>query len=410
MSAQPWKTDRWFVSPWNYIPEATSDLAFPPNIQVHDITLRDGEQQAGVEFTKEDKVRIAAKLAEAGVHRIEAGMPAVSPADEAAIREIVKLRLGPKIFAFSRCMVEDIKRAADCGVDGVVVEIPSSEHIIQYAYRWPLEKAIDLSIKATRFAHECGLYTVFFPIDATRAEVGQYLNLIERVANEGHMDALALVDTFGALSPHAVRYFVQKTRERISQPLETHFHMDFGHGVSNTIIALASGASVIQTTVTGIGERAGNTPMEDVVLSLLMLYGLDIGIKTEVLTELSRLVLSLAGVQIPSNRQIVGERLFEIESGIITDWLRNCSDGYTTEVFPFLPEVVGQSAPQAVLGKGSGLPSVRCWLDRLGVSATDEECTAILREVKNASLASKTLLDERTFRSIVEQVKAASKA
>ena len=404
MNDQPWKTDQWFVSPWNYLTDAARDFSFADKIEVHDITLRDGEQQAGVAFNKEDKVRIAAKLAEAGVHRIEAGMPAVSPADEAAIREIVKLGLGAKIFAFSRCMVQDIKRAADCGVDGVVVEIPSSEHIIEYAYKWPLEKAIDLSIEATQYARDLGLYTVFFPIDATRAEVNQYLNLIERVATEGHMDALALVDTFGTLSPHAVPYFVKKTRERIKKPLEAHFHMDFGHGVSNTIIALAAGAEVMHTTVSGIGERAGNTPMEDAVLSLLMLYGRDIGVKTECFTELSRLVLGLAGVQIPSNRQIVGDRLFDVESGIITGWLCNCGDEHVTEVFPYRWEVVGQSSPAVALGKGSGMPSVDYWLDQLGLDASDDERTEILAQVKRRSLETKALLNEAEFRRIVEKV------
>ena len=121
----PWMTDRWFTSPHNFNEEVRAQLKFAKKITFHDITLRDGEQQTGVVFTKDDKIRIAEKLAEAGVHRIEAGMPTVSKADEAAIREIVKRKLGPKIFAFSRCMVADIQRAVDCGVEGVVVEIPS---------------------------------------------------------------------------------------------------------------------------------------------------------------------------------------------------------------------------------------------------------------------------------------------
>jgi isopropylmalate/homocitrate/citramalate synthase len=137
--------------------EVVGNTSFPQSIEVHDIILRDGEQQAGVVFSKEEKVRIAALLAEAGVHRIEAGMPAVSPSDEAAIREIVKLNLGPKIFAFSRCMREDIQRAADYGVDGIVVVIPSSEYSIENAYKWPIEKAIDLSIQATQYAKELDL-------------------------------------------------------------------------------------------------------------------------------------------------------------------------------------------------------------------------------------------------------------
>ena len=244
ISSTPWHSDQWFVSPWNYLQEVTRDFAFPPKVRFHDVCLRDGEQQAGVEFTPKEKVKLATMLAEAGVHRIEAGMPAVSKYDAQAIRDIVKLKLPAEIFAFSRCMVEDVKRAVDTGVKGIVMEVPSSEHIIKYAYQWSLEKAVDLSIEATRYAKSQGLYTVFFPIDASRAEMGWYLKTMERVATEGHMDALALVDTFGVLSPHAVSYFVRETKARIKKPLETHFHMDFGMGVANTIVALAAGAEV----------------------------------------------------------------------------------------------------------------------------------------------------------------------
>ena len=182
----PWKTDQWFVSPWNYEPEVVKDFKFPPStdIKIHDITLRDGEQQAGIAYSLEDKVKIAKALAEVGVHRIEAGMPAVSKVDEAAVKEIVQADLGPEIFAFSRCMASDVKLAKECGVRGIVVEIPSSEHVIKYAYGWELQKAIDLSIEATLLAKELGLYTVWFPIDASRADMGWFLDLIEKISTE----------------------------------------------------------------------------------------------------------------------------------------------------------------------------------------------------------------------------------
>src|SRR6266511_462720 len=114
MTERPWHTEQWFTSPWNFLPEIREELDLPSSVQVHDVTLRDGEQQAGVVFTKDDKLRIAEALAEAGVHRIEAGLPAVSRADEAAIREIVELGLTSWIYSFSRCMVDDVKMAADC--------------------------------------------------------------------------------------------------------------------------------------------------------------------------------------------------------------------------------------------------------------------------------------------------------
>ena len=271
----PWKTNDWFVSEWNYAPEVTKDFKFAKNIKIHDVTLRDGEQQTGVILSKDEKIRIAEALAEAGVHRIEAGMPIVSPSDNEAIKEIVKRNLGPQIFSFARCMKEDVKRAVDTGVNGIVMEIPSSKHMLELAYRWPLEKAIETSVEATKFAHDNGLEVVFFPIDFSRAEIKWALDLIEKVGKEGHMDALALVDTFGVVSPHAMKYFVQQVQARIKKRLEAHFHQDFGMGVANTIMALSLGVEVMHTTVLGIGERCGNAPMEDIVMALKTMYGVD---------------------------------------------------------------------------------------------------------------------------------------
>jgi len=405
MEQQPWHTDRWFVSPWDFAEEVTRGLQFPPQISIHDITLRDGEQQAGVTFSKAEKLRIAEKLAELGVHRIEAGTPAVSRDDEAAVREIARRRLGPKVFALARCRIEDVARAIDCGVDGVVVEIPASEHILEHAYRWPLERALELSIAATRFAHEQGAYVVFFPIDSTRTGIDWYLTIIEKVAAEGHMDALALVDTLGVLAPHAVPFMVKAARARIrDKPLEVHFHNDFGHAVSNTILALAAGAEVAHVTVSGLGERAGNTPLEDLVVSLLTQYGIDLGLRYEQLYELSCLVREFSGHTIPTNRPIVGERLFHVESGIVVDWWRNCGVEHILEIFPFRWDLVGQSPPRLVLGKLSGMASIRMALDQRGISATDEQVAEILLRVKEAAIRKKQELSEADFEQILESV------
>ena len=403
----PHRTEQWFVSPWNDLADTTGGLRFQRDIRIHDITLRDGEQQAGIEFTQAEKVEMAQKLSAAGVHRIEAGLPAVSPADEAAVREIVQLDLQSQIFAFARCMVSDVELAADCGVEGVVLEIPSSQHIIEQAYGWDVEDAVRLSIEATLAAKDAGLYTVFFPIDSSRAEMGWYLDLIERVAAEGHMDALAVVDTFGGVAPHAIPYWIEKVRERLGDtPLECHFHDDFGMAVANTVTALAAGAACAHTTVTGIGERAGNCALEDLVLGLLLLYGVELGIDTSRFFDLSQTVRRHAAHSIPSNRAIVGERLYNVESGIIAGWVRMCGEKNPTEIFPYHWDLVGQRPAQVVLGKNSGLANIAMWLERLGLDASDAEREQLLALVKERSLEEKGLLDETAFRELHGQVVA----
>ena len=407
MSDTPWKTEDWFTSPWNFAPEVTKDWKFPEKIQIHDVTLRDGEQQSGLAFNYDDKIRIAEKLAEAGVHRIEAGMPVVSKDDARVVQELARRDFGPKVYAFARCMVEDVKRAVDSGVKGVIMEVPASPHLIELGYRWDLQRAIDLSIESTNFAHEQGLEVVFFPIDFTRSDLKWVIDLIDKVGNEGHMDGLALVDTMGATSIHAMQYFVRSMKARFPDiPLEAHFHMDFGMGIANTIMALSEGVEVVQSTIMGIGERAGNVPMEETVMALKTLYNIDIGIKTEMFKEMADLVRDITGMCVPSNRPIVGDDLFKVESGIIATWLLNCGDEHQTEVMPFRPRMVGQAEPTAVMGKGSGIDTVKNWLGKFQIVADETQAMEILMAVKDWGLIHKRLMNEDEFRKLAEETLA----
>ncbi len=400
----PWKTDKWFVSPWCYLPEVRKGFRFQPKIKIHDVTLRDGEQQTAVVFRREEKVEIAKRLDAMGIHRIEAGMAAVSPQDKAAITEIAGLGLKAEIFTFARCLIQDIKTAKECGCSGVIVEIPSSDHIIHNAYGWTIDRARKSSIEATLAAKEAGLYTVFFTIDSTRTEVERLLDIVERVATEGHMDAFTLADSFGGTTPEAIYHVVKKAIKRLKKPVEIHCHQDFSLGVANTIYALAAGASVAHTTITGLGERAGNVPMEDVVLSLLCQYGVDLGIRTEMMCEVSRFVLERAKVTIPGNRPIVGDMLYQVESGIVAGFVRKARQKHPLEFVPFAADLIGQKPVTVVLGKNSGLPSIQEWCEKLNVRASEEQMMEMLRRVKEKSFEKKDLLTEEDFKAIVGQV------
>jgi isopropylmalate/homocitrate/citramalate synthase len=223
------------------------------------------------------------------------------------------------------------------------------------------------------------------------------------VAKEGHMDALALVDTFGVLSPHGASYYTKKVKGMVDKPLEIHFHNQFGMAVANTVASVLAGAEVIHSTVSGIGEGPGNAAMEEVILALLVLYGIDVGIKCNKLTELSKLVGELSGV--PANRPFVGDMVNDVESGIVATWYRNCYKEYPTDIFPVLPQLVGHRPPRIVLGKKSGLDSIAIWAENLGLELNKEEVDEILRRVKQRAYSLRRLLTMEEFREIVEAVR-----
>jgi isopropylmalate/homocitrate/citramalate synthase len=401
----PWKTSQWFVSHYNYSSEARRGLKFPKRIQFHDITLRDGEQQAGVVIRKPDKIRVARALSEAGVDRIEAGMPAVSKEDAEAVKAIAHEGLSSKIFAFARCAKSDVDLGLKADVDGLVMEVPSSDHIIKYAYGWPEQKAIDLSVEATSYAHDHGLYVSFFTIDSSRAGFRKCWKLINAVASMGHMDSLTIVDTFGVCSPPGFAHLVQMIRKRVKRSLEIHCHNDFGLAVANTIAGAAQGAEVVHTTVNGLGERMGNASLEQTAMSLKLLYGVESGIKLERLRSLSKLVEEVSGQKVPINAPIVGDNIFKTESGIIAGWWSRLEpQNMPLEIFPFLPGLVGHESIGILLGKKSGRDSILYMGKKLGLRIPEVTVDVVLEKVKTTSEERRRVLTEEEFLQIVESV------
>ncbi|MFW6343829.1 MAG: pyruvate carboxyltransferase [Sediminispirochaetaceae bacterium] len=397
---------KWWVSPSNYAEEVTSKFGFPKKVEILDTTLRDGEQQPGIIFTRQDKVRIAKKLAEVGVHRIEAGTPAVSQEDTDAIKEITGLNLGPKIFCFVRNMVKDMELAKECGVDGVLAEVPGSEHLLKFGKKWTAEKAIKAAIEATTAAHELGLYVTFFPADSSRASINFLLDSLQAIEEEGHMDSVALVDTFGAFSPEGAAFRVREMRSRFSQPIEVHFHDDFALGTATTIAGLAAGAEVCHVSVNGIGERAGGAGLESVAMALEALYGVETGISTPKLKELSLLVEELSNFKCQANRAVVGDRIFGWETGLPSSLWLNAKDTEPLAMLPYLWTMTGQQEPQIYLGKKSGKDNLKKWAKENGLSLSEEEETDLLNRVKIKSIALKRDLNVDEFKMLAEEVKA----
>jgi len=393
---------KWWVSPDNYAPEVMKTFNFPKKIEFLDTTLRDGEQQPSIILTKDEKVEIAKKLAEAGVHRIEAGTPAVLKEDADAIREICSLGLDSKIFAFVRCMPDDMKLAKDCGVDGVLAEMVGSEHMLRYAKKWEVDRAIKASIEATLVAKELGLHVTYFPADSSRAEFDFMVDMVDAVKQGGHMDSLALVDTMGVFSPEGAAYRVRKLKERFPDlPIEVHFHDDYAMGVATTLAALAAGAEVCHVTVNGIGERAGGAQLEAVALALEALYGVNSGLKMEMFKELSDFVTERTRVPIGSTKPVVGDKIFLWETGLPSSLWVNCKDVNPLIMLPYMYTLTGQNEPYLLLGKKSGKDNLKVWLDDIGANVPEEKIGELLQLVKTKSYAEKRDLTQDEFRAIV---------
>jgi methanogen homocitrate synthase len=393
-----WVTKDWWVSHLNYRDDIRKSFSLPSKVEIHDATLRDGEQTPGVVLRKDEKIKIAYMLDEIGIERIEAGMPVVSAEDKEAVKEIAHLGLNAKVMSFNRAVKTDIDTSLVCDVDGVIVEWPIAYPRLKYTFKWTEDEAIQKGIDAVSYAKDHGLFTVAFPYDTTRADLA-FTERTIKALNEVKVDAVTIVDTLGCALPEAFAYLIRQAREWTNVPIEAHVHNDLGLATANSLAAIAAGAQVVQGTVNGIGERGGNTAIEEIMVDLRVLYGMDVKYKFERLYEISKLVQDLTKFNVAKNKAIVGENEFTRESGIGIASLIEFPLG----MLPLNPPFVGQKVG-IMIGKKSGRDSIKIKLRELGLTATDEQVEIILDKVKVESIRKKAVLDDQEFTAIVKEV------
>ena len=399
MNVKYHEENRWWVSPFNLNSEVRNTYQLPPRVQIHDATLRDGEQTPGVVFSVADKVAIAEKMAEVGVDRIEAGMPAVSDQDFQAIKEIAKLNLPSKIFTFARAMRADIDKSLECGAHGVIVEVPIGYPKLQWQFKWTWEDVLRKSVDVVNYARQRGLYVVYFPYDTTRAREEDLTNLLTRMMQDAPPDSIGIVDTMGCILPEAMKYMVRLVKKLTSLPVEAHTHNDFGMAVATELAAVEAGAEVVHSCANGLGERTGNAALEELIVALHVLYGYETHYKLDKLPELGELVRRLSGLPIAVNKPILGSRNFTRESGIGVDLVIK----EPLAMFGTHPSLTGR-AGDIVLGKKSGKASITYTLEQMGLTADDEAVAEMLKLVKDTSIAKRGLVTNEEFREIADKV------
>ena len=364
-------------------------------IYIFDTTLRDGEQAPGVALTVDEKIQIAQKLDKLGVDKIEAGFPVSSNGERKAAKELNSLGLNATVLGLARSVQKDIDAVLDSGLDYIHTFIGTSPLHRDYKLKMSKEKVIETAVESVEYAKDHGLTVEFSAEDATRTDL-DFLKRIYNKAESYGADRVHIADTTGAITPQGITYLVKELKKDVNIDIALHCHNDFGLAVINSISGVLAGANGISTTVNGIGERAGNASLEEVIMSLKLLYGKDLGFKTKHIKELSELVSKASGLPVPYNKPVVGNNVFRHESGIHVDAVIEEPLCYE----PYIPELVGQKR-QLVLGKHSGCRAVRAKLNECDLDVSDDTLIEIVKKVKK-SREEGTYINDDVFREIVK--------
>ena len=345
------------------------------SVKILDTTLREGEQTPGVSFSIDEKIEIAKHLDEAKVNMIEAGHPAVSQDVADAIKKIVKEKLNAEILAHSRALISDVEAAIKCDVGRIAIFIGVTERKLS-SMKMTEEMAIEAAVRSVQHAKDHGLRIRFTAEDATRGNY-DFVVKICRAAIEVGADRISIPDTVGSMTPEKMKaLFINLSRD-LRAELDAHCHNDLGFAVANAVAAVEGGATVVHTTVNGLGERVGITPLEPFAVAMKVLYDVDT-VDLNKLPELSMLVEKFSGMPISPNQPIVGENAFSHKGGVHAAAV--IFDPKTYEAFP--PGLVGRQR-EIVISKYSGKVAVDDRLKRLGVALNDNELVVVLTAIKD---------------------------
>jgi len=389
-----------WVSDLNARPEVRA--AFPKTtVRFYDTTLRDGEQTVGVVLSPQQKLEIACKLDELGVSRIEAGFPRVSPEDAEAIGLMQKAGIQAELWGFSRAVKADVDELVRLNLRYSVIEAPTSGIKLK-AYGIAREEVLRRIREAVSAAREAGITVAFFAVDGTRTDL-EFLKTVYLSALDAGAKEIVVVDTIGACGPEAVEYLVGQVRDWVGKevPLHFHGHNDFGMATACAVAAVRAGATWIQGTINGMGERAGNADIAEIALALRCLYDVPVELNLEKVREVSAVVQRAAGYTLEAWKPLVGENLFMRESGAVASQFH-----LPEAIEPYSSEIV-KAERRIVLGKKSGLDSIDLKCRELDIAITPEQRAPLLAAVKKAAVHKRGLVTDAEFRQILTQLQIA---
>lgn len=358
-------------------------------IKIVDTTLRDGEQTAGVVFANSEKIMIAQMLSDLGIDQLEVGIPAMGGDEKDAIKRICKKNLKSSIMAWNRAVISDIEQSIDCGVDAVAISISVSDIHIQNKLRTSREWVIENMVKSVEYAKRNGLYVSINGEDASRADDDFLIDFV-KAGKEAGADRFRFCDTVGVMDPFTIRKKIERIYKETNFDIEMHTHNDFGMATANAIAGAIGGANYIGVTVNGLGERAGNAALEEVLMALKHVFKFDMDIDTKKFKELSEYVSNASGRELPAWKAIVGNNMFKHESGIHADGALKNPKNYEA----FEPEEVGLQR-QIVIGKHSGKAAVINKFLEYDIKLSPEMANKVLEEIRAVSVRMKRSLFDK---------------
>jgi isopropylmalate/homocitrate/citramalate synthase len=376
--------------------ELNRPFAFEADVAFYDTTLRDGEQTVGVVLDPEQKLEIARGLADAGVERIEAGFPRVSQEDYEAVRRIAGAGLSAEVWGFSRAVRADVEALVELGVPASVIECPISDLKLE-ALGVSRDEMLDRIRTAVSFAAGEGIRVAYFGVDGSRADLA-FFESAYKTAVEAGAEEVVVVDTLGIATPELVAMLVERAREWLGPgvPIHFHGHNDFGLATANAVAAVRAGARWIHGTVNGMGERAGNANLGEVALALRALWGVETALDLARMRALAERVRELSGYELEPWKPLVGENLFRRESGAVASQFHD-----PPSIEPYSSELVGAQR-SIVLGKKSGIDSIRIKSEELGLGVPEEKHQGLLAKVKRLGSEKRGLVTDEEFVRLAE--------
>jgi isopropylmalate/homocitrate/citramalate synthase len=401
LGESPWKVPgKWSVSPYAFEPEVRAGWQSPEKVIVHDVTLRDGEQTPGVVFRKEEKIRIAHALEDAGIPRIEAGMVATSPEDFDAIASIAKEIKRSEISCFCRARQDDLDLALKAGVQRAVMEITALDPTINRIWGSRGKAAEDI-VGLVRQAKKNGLKVTFFLMESARTPLDLIRDLIVPVVEEGKADCVAIVDTRGSAYPPGLAWQIAQVKKMVKVPIEVHCHNNWGFATASTLAGVSAGAEVVHTCINGMGA---NAPLDEVILGTEAFLRASTGVKTEGFKQMSDMVREFSRMN--WFKPFMSPEIAQVEVGIGTRmlWDHRNEPGYGRAEF-LNYDIIGGKTAEIVLGKKSGRYSImfKAWELDL-TQPTDAQATEMLTQIKTIGEDNKRLVTEEEFKKIYNDV------